>query len=73
MQFRNDSPYPVKITTSAGAGDITVNLMGVKTYNVESVNGGDRVVPTVLYADGSTATNPGASKVQATLAELAGA
>jgi len=40
---------------------------------VESVNGGDRVVPTVLYADGSTATNPGASKVQATLAELAGA
>ncbi len=40
LQFRNDSPYPVKITTSAGAGDITVNLMGVKTYNVESVNGG---------------------------------
>uniref|UniRef100_UPI00259A5412 VanW family protein n=1 Tax=uncultured Corynebacterium sp. TaxID=159447 RepID=UPI00259A5412 len=40
LQFRNDSPYPVKITTSAGASDITVNLMGVKTYNVESVNGG---------------------------------
>jgi len=40
LQFRNDSPYPVKITTSAGDSDVTVNLMGVKTVNVESVNGG---------------------------------
>ncbi len=40
LQFRNDSPYPVKITTSAGDSDVTVNLMGVKTVNVESINGG---------------------------------
>ena len=40
---------------------------------VESVNGGDRVVPTALYSDGTTATNPQASEVRAKLAELAGA
>ncbi|WP_051011557.1 VanW family protein [Corynebacterium timonense] len=40
LQFRNDSPYPVKITASVGANDLTVSLMGVKTYNVESINGG---------------------------------
>lgn len=37
---------------------------------VESVNDGNRVVPTVLFADGSTQTNPGASKVVAKLDEL---
>ncbi|WP_301924911.1 VanW family protein [Corynebacterium glaucum] len=40
LQFRNDSPHPVKIETSVGGGEVTVNLMGVKTVNVESVNGG---------------------------------
>ena len=39
---------------------------------VESVNGGNRVVPTALYSDGTTATNPPASQVRAKLAELAG-
>ena len=40
LQFRNDSTHPVKITTSVGGGQVTVNLMGVKTVNVESANGG---------------------------------
>ncbi|WP_234949126.1 VanW family protein [Corynebacterium aquatimens] len=40
LQFRNDSAYPVKITTSVGGGQVTVSLMGVKTVSVESVNGG---------------------------------
>ena len=40
---------------------------------VESVNDGNRVVPTLLYSDGSTATNPGASQVRKKLDELAGA
>lgn len=40
LKFRNDSPYPVKITTSVGGGELTVSLMGVKTTNVESFNGG---------------------------------
>lgn len=35
---------------------------------VESVNGGNRVVPTVLFPDGGTATNPPAETVQARLA-----
>lgn len=34
---------------------------------VGSVNGGNHVVPTVLYADGTTATNPSAAEVRAKL------
>lgn len=40
---------------------------------VESVNGGNRVVPTALFSDGTTATNPPASQVRDKLAELADA
>ncbi|WPF67315.1 VanW family protein [Corynebacterium sp. 22KM0430] len=40
LQFRNDSDHPVRIDTSVGGGNVTVKLMGVKTVNVESVNGG---------------------------------
>lgn len=40
LQFRNDSLHPVRIATSVGGGEVTVSLMGVKTVNVESVNGG---------------------------------
>jgi mycoredoxin len=32
---------------------------------VESVNGGNRTVPTVLFADGTTATNPSLAEVRA--------
>lgn len=38
---------------------------------VESVNNGNRVVPTALYSDGTTATNPPASQVRKKLDELA--
>jgi mycoredoxin len=38
---------------------------------VESVNGGNQTVPTLLFADGSTMCNPSASQVQKKLAELA--
>lgn len=34
---------------------------------VESVNGGNQVVPTVRYADGSTDTNPTVAEVRARL------
>ncbi|MCQ4619862.1 mycoredoxin [Corynebacterium sp. CCUG 71335] len=37
---------------------------------VESVNNGNRVVPTVLYSDGTHATNPPAGEVLAKIAEL---
>ncbi len=39
---------------------------------VGSVNGGNRTVPTVKFADGSTLTNPSASEVKAKMAEVAG-
>lgn len=45
LQFKNASPYPVRIDTFFGDGSITVKLMGVKTVTVESVNGG-RWAPT---------------------------
>jgi mycoredoxin len=38
---------------------------------VGSVNGGNKTVPTLKFADGSTLTNPGANEVKAKLAELA--
>ena len=39
---------------------------------VGSVYGGNRTVPTVKFADGSTLTNPAANEIKAKLAELAG-
>ncbi|QNE89175.1 NrdH-redoxin [Corynebacterium incognita] len=39
---------------------------------IESVNDGNRIVPTVLYSDGTHATNPEASAVRAKLRELTG-
>ena len=39
---------------------------------VSSVNGGNRTVPTVKFADGSTLTNPSAAEVKAKLAEVGG-
>jgi mycoredoxin len=39
---------------------------------VSSVNGGNRTVPTVKFADGSTLTNPSAAEVKAKLTEVAG-
>ena len=39
---------------------------------VGSVNGGNHVVPTLKFADGSTLTNPAANEVKAKLAKLAG-
>lgn len=37
---------------------------------VESVNGGNQTVPTLLFADGTTMCNPSAAQVRAKLAEL---
>jgi mycoredoxin len=39
---------------------------------VGSVNGGNKTVPTLKFADGSALTNPGANEVKAKLAEVAG-
>ena len=37
---------------------------------VESVNDGNRIVPTVLYSDGTHATNPAAAEVELKHGEL---
>jgi mycoredoxin len=37
---------------------------------VGSVNGGDRTVPTLKFADGSTLTNPSGAQIKQKLAEL---
>lgn len=37
---------------------------------VESVNGGNQTVPTLLFADGTTMCNPSVAQVQAKLAKL---
>ena len=37
---------------------------------VSSVNGGNRTVPTVRFADGSTLTNPSAADVKGKLAQV---
>lgn len=37
---------------------------------ISSVNNGNRTVPTVKFADGSTLTNPSAAEVKAKLAEV---
>jgi mycoredoxin len=39
---------------------------------VGSVNGGNRTVPTLKFADGSTLTNPAANEIKAKLAQVTG-
>lgn len=40
LQFKNTSKFPVIIRASASSSDVTVQILGTKTVNVESVNGG---------------------------------
>ncbi|MCT1453377.1 MULTISPECIES: glutaredoxin domain-containing protein [unclassified Corynebacterium] len=51
---------------------IDVDAPGTEALSewIESVNDGNRIVPTVLYSDGSHATNPPAADVLAKIAEL---
>ena len=54
----------------AGVGYPEVNVDEVNGTSelVKSLNGGNRTVPTVLFPDGSSATNPSLAQVQAKLA-----
>lgn len=53
-----------------GIGYTEVNVEDVDGTSelVMSLNGGNRTVPTVLFPDGSAATNPSLAQVQAKLA-----
>lgn len=63
---RTETPY--------GLVDVEADAPETADINawIESVNDGNRIVPTVLYSDGTHATNPPASEVRAKYAELAG-
>ncbi|APT93017.1 glutaredoxin [Corynebacterium phocae] len=59
---RTDTPY----------AEVNVEESGMDEVNewIKSVNDGNRIVPTVLYSDGTYATNPPASDVRRKLEEL---
>lgn len=61
---RSETPYEIVDVEAEGNADAAAW--------VESVNDGNRVVPTVKYSDGSHATNPEASAVRRKLEELTG-
>ncbi len=52
--------------------EVNIEQDGAAAEFVGSVNGGNRTVPTVKFADGTTLTNPSANEVKAKLAEVAG-
>ncbi len=61
---RTETPYELVDADAEGTEDIN--------EWIKSVNDGNRIVPTVLYSDGTHATNPEASAVRAKLRELTG-
>ena len=61
---RTETPHALVDAEAEGTEDINAWI--------ESVNDGNRIVPTVLYSDGTHVTNPSASEVRAKYAALAG-
>lgn len=59
---------------SAGIGydEVDIEHDAAAAEFVGSVNGGNHVVPTLKFADGSTLTNPSPNEIKAKLAQLAG-
>lgn len=77
--FADWCPFCVKLIKNLDRTETPYELVDVEGENtddinawIESVNAGNRIVPTVLYSDGTHATNPSASEVRAKYAELAG-
>ncbi len=66
-----------RLKTALKANEISYHEVDIEQDDaaaefVGSVNGGNRTVPTVKFADGSTLTNPSAGDVKAKLAEVVG-
>ena len=61
---RTETPYDVANVDAGGMDEVN--------EWIKSVNDGNRIIPTVLYSDGTHATNPEASAVRAKLRELTG-
>lgn len=60
---RTETPYELVDVEGDSADDIN--------EWIKSVNDGNRIIPTVLYSDGSHETNPDASAVRSKQKELA--
>lgn len=68
--------YCVRLKTVLKANGIAYEEINIEQdpaaeQFVSSVNNGNRTVPTVKFADGSTLTNPSAAQVKQKLAQLA--
>lgn len=55
-----------------GYADIDIERVPAAEALVKSLNGGNATVPTVVFADGSSLTNPTLRQVVARVAELSG-
>jgi mycoredoxin len=69
--------YCHRLMTALKANGISYDVVDIEhdaaaAEFVGSVNGGNRTVPTVKFADGTTMTNPSARDVKAKLAESVG-
>ncbi len=71
-------PFCQKLLAGLKELDVPFEAWDVEKHDdlaawVESVNDGNRVVPTVLYSDGTHATNPPVKQVARRYRELSGA
>jgi mycoredoxin len=69
--------YCRRLITALNADGVTYTAVDIDhdpaaAQFVGSVNGGNRTVPTVRFADGSTLTNPSTAQVKAKLAATGG-
>jgi mycoredoxin len=69
--------YCFRLKTALKANGISYDEVDIEqdaaaAQFVGSVNGGNRTVPTVKFADGSTLTNPSAGEVKTKLAGVVG-
>ena len=71
-------PFCAKLIKNLDRTETPYELVDVEGENtedinawIESVNDGNRIIPTVLYSDGSHETNPDASAVRSKQKELA--
>lgn len=68
--------YCLRLKTALKASRISYDEVDIErdptaAEFISSVNGGNRTVPTVKFADGSTLTNPSARDIKTKLAEVA--
>lgn len=69
--------YCKRLKPQLASAGIEINEVNIEEVDgaagvVEQVNDGNQTVPTLLYSDGSAATNPSLAQVKAQLESLAG-